>query len=233
MSGLLAASMLENKPALDFIVTGLNAMKPEERDSSGVAMVIPKGIRITRTMNALQALDHATGADASSGFGITEHFTKYAIQPLKCFDRLVIGFEGELINMEELIDLVTRKGYDVRSLADVPGAIISSMLHWYMTTEFMELGLVEALSLTMEDLRGYFSIAAIDHHDKNTIVLSRKSDDMYIGASENGVFASTSKEAFDSIQVKPELLEDNSIVVLRNGECMIYDYKAAYEVSEA
>lgn len=232
MSGLSAISLRSssNQTALPWLIQSITKMKPDERDSSGVALVEDNGIRITRTMNVLQALNTATGNKSCSGIGVTEHFMKFAIQPHRCFDRIVIAFDGEIINLKSLSDLVIRKGYDVSAFEDVPGAIVACILDWYMTTDMLQLPLIQALSLTLEDISGSFTMSVIDRLDKNTIIVTHKNDEVYFSEDASGSYASTNKNSFyDDTELG--LLSEGHAIVLRHGECAIYDIREVFNLA--
>jgi glucosamine 6-phosphate synthetase-like amidotransferase/phosphosugar isomerase protein len=221
MTAIVAASLTDGNSVLSHLVGKLEKLEDAAFGASGIALVEDRGVRITRTMNALQALNHSD-ISAKSGLGATEPFNREAIQPFSCFDRLVVAFDGELENKQALLDLASSKGYGVEDLANLPGAIISCMLDWYMSSATMNFNLVEALSLVMEDIVGSIAIAVIDRQDKNAIVFAQKNSAWYVSES-NGAYISTVPAGLpESADV--EKYTGHAIGILLNGQFAVYDY---------
>jgi glucosamine 6-phosphate synthetase-like amidotransferase/phosphosugar isomerase protein len=221
MTTIIAASLTEGNSVLSHLIEKLEKLEDDAFGASGIALVEDRGVRITRTMNALQALNHSN-ISAKAGLGATEIFNRESIQPFSCFDRLVVAFDGELKNKQALIDLASSKGYGVDDLVNLPGAIISCMLDWYMSSATMNFNLVEALSLVMEDILGSVAIAVIDRQDKNTIVFAQKDSAWYVSES-NGAYISTVPEGLPA-NAEVEKYTGHAIGILHNGQFAVYDY---------
>lgn len=221
------------EPVLPWIAATMKRQRSQPHDCTSVSRFEANGaLKTTRMMNALQALDgDVVSSTATVAIGVIEPFSSLAIQPIKCLEQFSIVVHGEIENLDELLNLVNEKGYPLEGVR-LPGIIICCMIDWYMNNLHLDLSLVEALGLVIEDLNGSVQLAIMDVNEKDTVYLTRKNSSFYIYADgQSTVRASNLLSAFDAGQAVAEI-GDGIIAKLHDGCAVLYDYHGMFELAQ-
>jgi glutamine---fructose-6-phosphate transaminase (isomerizing) len=211
------------KQASQILLSGLQKLEYRGYDSAGIAALWEGNLHCIRAKGKLHHLAQKLETweyPASVGIGHTRWAThgkpeEYNAHPHRDeAERLAVVQNGIIENYRELRETLKQKGYTFRSETDtevIPHLIADHLKH--LDSASKGLGnslLMEAVSLTVNELQGAFAIAVVSADFPDEIIIARQQAPLVIGYG-NGEFFCASDT--------PALIQyTQTILPLENGE---------------
>ncbi len=211
------------KQASQILLSGLQKLEYRGYDSAGIAALWEGNLHCIRAKGKLHHLAEKLETweyPASVGIGHTRWAThgkpeEYNAHPHRDeAERLAVVQNGIIENYRELRETLKQKGYTFRSETDtevIPHLIADHLKHLDQTSKGLGGSLLmEAVSLTVNELQGAFAIAVVSADFPDEIIVARQQAPLVIGYG-NGEFFCASDT--------PALIQYTQIILpLENGE---------------
>jgi glutamine---fructose-6-phosphate transaminase (isomerizing) len=211
------------KQASQILLSGLQKLEYRGYDSAGIAALWEGNLHCIRAKGKLHHLAEKLETweyPASVGIGHTRWAThgkpeEYNAHPHRDeAERLAVVQNGIIENYRELRETLKQKGYTFRSETDtevIPHLIADHLKHLDPSNKGLGNSLLmEAVSLTVNELQGAFAIAVVSADFPNEIIIARQQAPLVIGYG-NGEFFCASDT--------PALIQyTQTILPLENGE---------------
>ena len=167
--------------ALDIILDGIERLEYRGYDSAGVALVNADGMWRaraadgTRSLEKLRKVVDEDAPEASAGIGHTRwathgHPTEHNAHPhTDCTGTIAVVHNGIVENWWELANELREAGHVLES--DTDTEIVAHLVESALAGG---VGLVEAVRITLDTLRGAFALAVVSASEPETIVAARR-----------------------------------------------------------
>ena len=200
------------------LVDGLRALEYRGYDSAGI--YIPQ-TGVTKAVGAIdnlaKKLDEEGGEHPAGTSGIAHtrwathgEPTEINAHPHAGKERRVwIVHNGIIENYRELKDELRERGHTF--LSDTDTEVLAHLIESYVTAG---LSLKDAVSESLQAVRGTYGIAAVDMMDPETIVVARMGSPIVLGVSEHGHIVSSDPSGLLALTKDVIYLEDGEIAVL-------------------
>ncbi|HEX2674463.1 MAG TPA: glutamine--fructose-6-phosphate transaminase (isomerizing), partial [Polyangiaceae bacterium] len=201
------------EPAWEIVMSGLRRLEYRGYDSTGIATVSDKKLRVARRVGHLSALAeaHPQGLPGNVGIGHTRWATHGGVTEANCHphadskQRIAVVHNGIIDNVEALRAELVAKGVTFRSetdtevLAELVGEGVASGL-----------GLREAVVAAMKRVEGTAGMVALDQQDPERLVAARMGSPVVVGLGEGATWV-----ASDALALVPYT---ERMIVLDEGE---------------
>jgi len=200
-------------PAWDIVLSGLRRLEYRGYDSTGIATVSDKRLRVARRVGHLSALAEATpeGLPGTIGIGHTRWATHGGVTEANCHphpdskQRIAVVHNGIIDNVEALRAEFVAKGVVFRSETDTE--VLAEMIG-----EGVAAGasLRDAVVAAMKRIEGTAGLIAIDQQDPERLVAARMGSPVVVGLGDAATWI-----ASDAIALVPYT---ERMIVLDEGE---------------
>ncbi len=188
-----------DRPAKDFLITGLERLEFRGYDSAGIALLEEDELDYVRAVGNLANLKRAVGSNgshATTGLGHTRWATHGIVNeenahPLTGCDegKLAIVLNGIVENYRELKAELVAGGHRFSSETDAE--VVAHLLE-----TFYDGDLVEAVRAVFARLEGHFSFVVIHHDEPERLVGVRHQTPLVVGLGDGENFVASNVAAF-------------------------------------
>ncbi len=211
--------------AMPIILDGLKRLEYRGYDSAGLAIIGPNGLAIRRSLGKLKELENLVRQDplpGEVGIGHTRWAThgrpsEANAHPHQVGDIAVVH-NGIIENYLELKEQLLKEGHRFASETDTE--IISHLIVKHMGRGAAYL---EAVRLTLRDIRGSYALAIVNAQEPRMLVAARKESPLILGVGEGEYFLASDIPAILPYTRRVIFLEDHDLVVIKDGEYLILD----------
>ncbi|MDH3609623.1 MAG: glutamine--fructose-6-phosphate transaminase (isomerizing), partial [Gammaproteobacteria bacterium] len=147
---------------------------------------------------------------------------EYNAHPHICNDRVAIVHNGIIENFEELKAKQTEQGFSFTS--DTDTEVIAHQIVFYLD---QNCSLYEAVSKTVNDLKGAYALGVIDKNDPDKLIAARSGSPLVIGVGEKGNFIASDVQALLKETQEFIFLENGDIAEISRDEINILDHSGA------
>ncbi|HEY0467674.1 MAG TPA: glutamine--fructose-6-phosphate transaminase (isomerizing) [Polyangiaceae bacterium] len=201
------------EPAWEIVMSGLRRLEYRGYDSTGIATVSDKRLRIARRVGHLSALAeaHPQGLPGNVGIGHTRWATHGGVTEANCHphadskQRIAVVHNGIIDNVEALRAEFVAKGVTFRSETDTE--VLAELIG-----EGVAAGssLRDAVVATMKRVEGTAGLVALDERDPTRLVAARMGSPVVVGLGEGSTWV-----ASDALALVPYT---ERMIVLDEGE---------------
>ncbi|BFM09826.1 glutamine--fructose-6-phosphate transaminase (isomerizing) [Halioxenophilus aromaticivorans] len=223
MCGIVAAIAKRNVTVI--LLEGLKRLEYRGYDSAGLALLEPDShALITRkVVGKVAALEEAVdGARGNVGIAHTRWATHGKPNHINAHPHtsgsVAIVHNGIIENYQTLRDQLIAKGYVFASQTD--SEVIAHLMHEALKTEA---SLVAALQTTVQQLRGAFSIAAMQADNPNVIAVAKKDSPLVIGVGIEENYVASDPLALRQVTDRFVYLQDNETAEITLQGYTIYN----------
>ncbi len=209
-----------DKCAAPILLEGLKRMEYRGYDSSGMALMEPKGILFEKSAGKINRLEE-TLADrefvAKLGIAHTRWATHgeptdvNAHPHLDCSGRIALVHNGIIENYAALRELLVSRGHEFRTETDTE-------VLCHLVEEYYEGDLVSAVRLALRQVDGTYGIAVVCNDNPDEIVAARLGSPLVIGRGENENFVASDVSALLRHTKQVVYLEDRELAVIRQHD---------------
>jgi glucosamine--fructose-6-phosphate aminotransferase (isomerizing) len=211
--------------AMPIILDGLKRLEYRGYDSAGLAIIGPNGLAIRRSLGKLRELENLVRQDplpGEVGIGHTRWAThgrpsEANAHPHQVGDIAVVH-NGIIENYLELKDELLKEGHRFASETDTE--IVSHLIVKHLGRGAAYL---EAVRLTLRDIRGSYALAIVNAQEPRMLVAARKESPLILGLGEGEYFLASDIPAILPYTRRVIFLEDHDLVVVKDGEYLILD----------
>ena len=227
MCGIVAA--IAQADVSSILMDGLFRLEYRGYDSAGIAVLndntdMPvQRIRCLGKVAKLQELVVASPCRSNIGIAHTRWATHGAPDEVNAHphisdNRIAIVHNGIIENYEVLKKAQKEAGFEFSSETD--SEVIAHQIIFYLRQNNE---LLNAISKTINDLEGAYSLAVIDAQDTQRIVLVREGSPLVIGIGDNANYAASDIQALSSITQSFIHLENGDIAEIRQDKVRVFN----------
>jgi glutamine---fructose-6-phosphate transaminase (isomerizing) len=212
-----------SRPAEQVVVDGLRRLEYRGYDSAGIALVdggtIVSDKRAGKLANLEKAIAETPLPSVTTGIGHTRWAThgpptdRNAHPHLGRTRRVALVHNGIIENFAELRARLESEGVEMASETDTEVAA-------HLLEEQVETGvdLTVAMQNVCRDLRGAFTLVAVDAQDPDRVVAARRNSPLVVGLGEGENFLGSDVAAFiEHTREAMELDQDQVVTITREG----------------
>lgn len=185
---------ISNKKIRSFVIEGLKSLEYRGYDSSGLAFSINNKCEVFKTIKRVSELDKSIDShlDSFLGIGHTRWATHGApsvknAHPHTSKNKLfTIVHNGVIENFRVLKNELEKKGYAFKSDTDTE-VIVHLLEEKYKNTS----NPLEAIRLTLKQLKGTYALAILFCHDVNHLYFAKNRSPLLIGHTSEGNYLSS------------------------------------------
>ena len=211
---------------IDKLLSGLDLLQYRGYDSYGLAVLSNNTINVKKTIG-----DHRTirenfsdiDFDGKVGIAHSRWATHGSVNIFNSHPHLsnndfAIVHNGIIENHNQL-KLLLKEKYNFVSETD--SEVIAHLInHNYSTNK----NLLDAVKLTVAELKGSFSFAVVSVHDPDCIIAATNTSSLVIGSSSEANYISSDKNALLPFVNQTCRLNDNVICLLSDSDISVYDF---------
>ena len=229
----------------DTLMEGLLRLEYRGYDSAGIAVLnnkddIPiRRVRCLGKVSKLQELLVSKPCHSNIGIAHTRWAThgapdKANAHPHISDNRIAIVHNGIIENYETLKKVQKSAGFEFGSETDTE--VIAHQIIFYLRQND---DLLDAISKTINDLEGAYSLAVLDAQNPKRIILVREGSPLVIGIGENANYAASDIQALSPVTQTFIHLENGDIAEIEQDRVSIFDSRLQsverkpYEISLA
>ena len=211
MCGIVGA--IANRDVSHLLLEGLHRLEYRGYDSAGMALLANGELERIRKTGKVSELNKALNESTLSGeLGIAH--TRWATHgapaennahPHICNGRIAIVHNGIIENFEELKEKQSAQGFKFTS--DTDTEVIAHQIVFYLDAGS---SLFEAVTKTLNDLKGAYALGVIDKNYPGTLIAARQGSPLVIGIGRN--------ENYIASDVQALLKETQEFIFLENGD---------------
>lgn len=185
-----------DKPALGFLLAGLQSLEYRGYDSAGVALVDSAGIQVVRRAGKVAELVEAAKGHLqrpdTMGIGHTRWATCGApTEPnahphLDCAGRIALVHNGIIENHLSIRDRLLTDGHTFRSETDT-----ECLVHLIEAKLASGASLLDATRLTLADVEGSYAVAVVDANSPDVIVAACRDVPLVLGPGKGENFVAS------------------------------------------
>ena len=218
----------------NILLEGLHRLEYRGYDSAGIAIIqdnkrqeISPALYVNRICGKVLSLEKELKRDSPSGMSGIAH-TRWATHgkvsvenahPHIYDNRIALVHNGIIENFDELKQKLLKKKYKFKS--DTDSEVILVLFYYYLTKHKSLLG---ALSDTVKDLEGSYSVALIDKETPQTLIGARNGSPLVIGVGEEENFLASDPLALLQVTDRFIYLQDKEIALLSEERVKIQDF---------
>ena len=200
------------RKALPLLLKGIKRLEYRGYDSSGVALICPHGMMVTKEAGKIVELEKALGDtdyDCSQGIAHTRWATHGEPNQINAHphtdaaDEIAIVHNGIIENYRALKKFLERHDYSFRTETDTE--VLVQLIRYNYQGD-----LTEAVRSALSQVEGAYGIAVVSSLHPGTIVAARMGSPLVLGSGDG--------ENFVASDVAPMLDYTNRVVYLDEGE---------------
>ena len=224
MCGIIG--IVSKNKVVDRLINGLECLEYRGYDSSGIATVNHSEIVCSKSTGKLVSLKNKLKQkpiDGHIGIGHTRWATHG--EPIEInahphvTKNVAVVHNGIIENFAEFKDVLLKKGINFESQTDTE--VIAKLVEEKISKE--KCRPLEAVRLTIEKLRGSFSLCFIFREHENFMVATRRGSPLALGLSDGENFVSSDALSLSIFSKKICYLEEGDLATLTSDEVNIYD----------
>lgn len=219
-----------NKSVVDILLDGLEQLEYRGYDSSGIAVMCEKNIKVYKAIGKLQNLRNELRGKESEfiastmGIGHIRWATHGAptvlnAHPHTCnCGNLVIVHNGIIENYKELREKLSALGCIFRSQTDT-----ETVAHLVARKYAQCKDLTEAVRLATKEIEGAYALCVMHNDCKHKLVITKRNAPLLVGIGEGEYFAASDVPAIIKHTKKAVYLTDNQIATLTPNSMELID----------
>lgn len=210
------------KPALDFLLQGLESLEYRGYDSAGVELLEETGDLVQRKCEGRVAALAEVCANLSSSAQTGIAHTRWATHGKpsdanahphrSCDGTISIVHNGIIENYRSLREELERQGHKFASETD--SEVIAHLIE--QAYENGAVTLREALSDAVRHLKGAWAIGAVTSREPSTIVVTRKAMPLVLASTKQGAYGASDVVALGGISKQVINLRDDELAIMHN-----------------
>ena len=211
--------------AMPILLDGLKRLEYRGYDSAGVAVIGPNGLAIRRSLGKLRELEKVLTLDpltGSAGIGHTRWATHGRPSEANAHPHQVgeiaVVHNGIIENYLDLKDTLIKEGHRFASETDTE--IVSHLIVWHLQRGADYL---TAIRSTLKEIRGSYALVIVNAKEPRLLVAARKESPLILGLGDGEFFLASDIPAILPYTRRVIFLEDNDLVVLKDGEFLLMD----------
>ncbi|MBW1990771.1 MAG: glutamine--fructose-6-phosphate transaminase (isomerizing) [Deltaproteobacteria bacterium] len=213
------------REAMPILLDGLKRLEYRGYDSAGLAVIGPNGLAIRRSVGKLRELEQVLSQSPVSGQVGIGH-TRWAThgRPSETnahphqVGEIAVVHNGIIENYLDLKTALIKAGHRFASETDTE--IVSHLIVRYMSRGADYLN---AVRLTLRDIKGSYALVMVNARQPRMLVAARKESPLILGLGEGEYFLASDIPAILPYTRQVVFLEDDDLVVVRDGEFMLLD----------
>jgi glutamine---fructose-6-phosphate transaminase (isomerizing) len=211
--------------AMPILLDGLKRLEYRGYDSAGVAVIGQGGLAIRRSLGKLRELEKVLAQDplaGSAGIGHTRWATHGRPSEANAHPHQVgeiaVVHNGIIENYLDLKDTLIKEGHRFASETDTE--IVSHLIvrHLQRGADYLT-----AIRSTLKEIRGSYALVIVNANEPRLLVAARKESPLILGLGDGEFFLASDIPAILPYTRRVIFLEDNDLVILRDGEFQILD----------
>lgn len=219
-----------NRSVVDILLDGLEQLEYRGYDSSGIAVMCEKDIKVYKAIGKLQNLRNELRGKESEftastmGIGHIRWATHGAptvlnAHPHTCnCGNLVIVHNGIIENYKELREKLETQGCVFRSQTDT-----ETVAHLVARKYAQCKDLTEAVRLATKEIEGAYALCVMHNDCKHKLVITKRNAPLLVGIGEGEYFAASDVPAIIKHTKKAVYLTDNQIATLTPNSMELID----------
>jgi len=212
--------------AKDIVLDGLKRLEYRGYDSSGIALVVDKGLKVFKKLGRIRALEtELRGVPLNSNVAIGH--TRWATHGVPsdenahphtdCTGKIAVVHNGIIENYLDLRKELESKGHKLKSETDTE--VIAHLIEEGVREGR---GLLSAVENAVSKLRGSYAICVISSFEPDRIVCARKDSPLVVGIGEGENFVASDVPAFLSYTNRVVFLDDGDVAVVERDSVKFY-----------
>jgi glucosamine--fructose-6-phosphate aminotransferase (isomerizing) len=206
------------------LVDALKKLEYRGYDSAGVAVNGREGLRVTKAVGMISALEKVLGEELDSSVVQGIAHTRWATHGgpsdfnahphTDCTGKIAVVHNGIIENFDVLRIDLEKKGHIFKSVTDTE--VIAHLIEDHYSGD-----IVSAVRHTLVDLEGAYAIGVVHQDHPGVIVAARKGSPLVVGSTgENGYLASDVTPLLKHIR-DVYFIDDGELAVIRPGSVSI------------
>jgi len=216
---------LGGQEAMPILLDGLKRLEYRGYDSAGMAVIGANGLAIRRSLGKLKELEALVGREplpGQVGIGHTRWATHGRPSEANAHPHQVgaiaVVHNGIIENYLELKEDLLKDGHRFASETDTE--IVSHLIVRHMNRGADYLN---AVRRTLAEIRGSYALVIANAQEPRMLVAARKESPLILGLGDGEYFLASDIPAILPYTRRVIFLEDHDLVVVKDGECLIYD----------
>ncbi|HNX16366.1 MAG TPA: glutamine--fructose-6-phosphate transaminase (isomerizing) [Bacilli bacterium] len=209
-----------------YLLEGLKSLDYRGYDSAGIAYVLDKSIRLTRTVGSVERLMGKVPDFSKADMGIGH--TRWATHGVPCLKNchpiqsmdghITLIHNGVIENFLEVKSELIKQGYKFHS--DTDSEVIASYIERCLSTGH---DMLMSMKLAMKKLQGSFALAIIYDKDLTNLYFMKRSSPLMIGVGKD--FNLIASDAVPMIKYTNKVVDvsDNQMGVLSATDVKLFD----------
>ncbi len=225
MCGIVAA--VAKREVSEILLEGLRRLEYRGYDSAGMALVDnDHNLQMHKYSGKVAALEEAQRLMPLAGCVGIAH-TRWATHgepsaanahPHVAGERVALVHNGIVENHAELREALKAKGATFLSETDT-----EVVVHLVLQALQTGVDLLEAVRVTVNQLRGAYSLAVVDNQNPDQVVVAREGSPLVLGVGIGEIFAGSDTLALRSVTDTFVYLEDGDLALLESGRFSLID----------
>jgi len=226
----------QKKHAVEFVLSGLQALEYRGYDSAGLATLSTKGAPILmKQVGRVEGLRRHVEQNLLAATRIAIGHTRWATHgkptsnnahpQANSSQTVFVVHNGIIENYQELRVFLVKNGCVFESETDTE--VIPHLIDYYLKTED---SFLKAFEKTVKDLKGAYAIAALYALEPNTLYVARLSSPIVIGVGNHEHFLASDASALMDKTTKVLYLDDYEIAEITADETKIHNISKAIQV---
>jgi len=221
MCGIVAAASQKN--VINILSDGLRHLEYRGYDSAGIAVINNKDINAFKKEGNVKELIRSLDEKLNSNIGIAH--TRWATHgkpseknahPHISENNIAIVHNGIIENYQEIKNNFFK---DVQFSSETDSEVLSHLINHYS----QENGILDAVHLSLKEVKGSYAIAVLDKKDPNKIIVARNGSPLIIGLGEKENYVASDIQALIKYTNKFVYLEDGDFATISADEVKIFD----------
>ena len=221
MCGIVAAASKKN--VIKILSDGLRHLEYRGYDSAGIAVINNKDLNAFKKEGNVKELIRSLDEKLNSNIGIAH--TRWATHgkpseknahPHISENNIAIVHNGIIENYQEIKNNFFK---DVKFSSETDSEVLSHLINLYS----QENSILDAVHLSLKEVKGSYAIAVLDKKDPNKIIVARNGSPLIIGIGEKENYVASDIQALIKYTNKFVYLEDGDFATISADEVKIFD----------
>ena len=212
------------KDCTKVLLDSLSKLEYRGYDSAGVAVFDKGQIKTEKTKGRIAQLEEKINRngwlEGNAGIGHTRWATHGEPSDVNSHPHgnanITIVHNGIIENYSKIKSFLESKGYVFESQTDTE--TVAKLLDYYYNGNPME-----TIENVLDDIEGSYALGILFKDFPDTVYAVRKDSPLIVGVGEDEAFIASDVPAFLKFTNKYYLLEQDEIVILKDGDASIYD----------
>jgi glucosamine--fructose-6-phosphate aminotransferase (isomerizing) len=221
MCGIVAAASQKN--VINILSDGLRHLEYRGYDSAGIAVINNKDLNAFKKEGNVKELIRSLDEKLNSNIGIAH--TRWATHgkpseknahPHISENNIAIVHNGIIENYQEIKNNFFK---DIQFSSETDSEVLSHLINLYS----QENSILDAVHLSLKEVKGSYAIAVLDKKDPNKIIVARNGSPLIIGIGEKENYVASDIQALIKYTNKFVYLEDGDFATISADEVKIFD----------